>query len=247
MAAGGAESRAVAPWEALGSGRVPTGQGGCPGVPGPCGKPCGALPGGPCPAGPALQPTRGLDLLRCGLEAAAAPAPSPRPEQGLSSGAAGVQRGRAGVPAPRSSPPRRPRPCCQQRPASSGMRGHLRSAGAEQLGPGASVRESARPGSPRGCRCACKRAHALRVCTAERRPRVGRGLWGVGWGGTAWCCLAAPGERRAGGVRASPRRRGSEGRARARRLCASRLQVSEQGTCLHCCLRRCLRQGRLQE
>ena len=104
------------------------------------------------------------------------------------------------------------------------------------------MRESARPGSLRGCRCACKRAHALRVCTAERRPRVGGGSGGPP--GVVW---QPPGESRAGSVGASPGRCGLGGRARARRLCASRVQVSEQETCLHCCLRCCPRWGRLQK
>lgn len=92
---GGAESRAAAPWEALGSGSMArpmsTGRGGCPRAPGPCGEPCGALPGWPCPMGPAPGPAPGFAVLRRRLEAAPAPAPSPRPERGLSPGAAGCR------------------------------------------------------------------------------------------------------------------------------------------------------------
>lgn len=81
----GAQSRAAAPWGALGSDRVPTGWGGCP----------GALWGAPrCPAWPAM-PCNGASIRLY------PPAPLPCPECGASHGAAaaGVQRSRAGVSA----------------------------------------------------------------------------------------------------------------------------------------------------
>lgn len=143
-------------------------------------------------------------------------------------------------PAPHAPPPRRPQQCHQSHPALAG-----RAAISKLLALSSWVWEHlcVNQHGPAACAAAGVRASALTLCACAR-PKGGRGLEGGGARGETPGGVWQPaGESRAGGVRASPRGRGSEGRARARGLCASRVRVCEPGTCLRCCLR----WGRLQE